>query len=491
MTSESSRASAPAITELSDDALLQAIAVQHDSQAFSQLYERYQHDAFNLALHLTGDRQQAEEAVQNGMVAVWRSASTYRPGNARSWILRVIANASLKTMRGIRRRKEMTTAEIPEKLLQAETPEREAERSELITALRRSLGRLPVLNRQLVALYFVAGYSQEEIGHELALPARTVSYKIDETIKQLRETLTKAGFAAAVPLLGSEGLREVICAGHGAPAALRARVLDSLNQAAEHSQRLAKASSTTFGAAKAAIAVTILAACVAGGWWMSQTQRQAPAQSAQRVQPLQPVVVQAPEKAFQAHWDFSKGPPQDISVIQGGWNWEKDARGDGLMNSNLPDRDIPLCVLFPQRFSAKPFLVSMDVVATRGMHLGIDCLWMREKYLPSYDYLHVLFPIKQESNRFEIYVLGSYSIHRVNGENISIYHWETPFPGDRLGMIVTHWKVKKIDMRELSLEEVTKIDVAHELEGLKAKGAERTEVQGRDLDWDKVLPAYR
>ncbi|MCW8131969.1 MAG: sigma-70 family RNA polymerase sigma factor [Planctomycetota bacterium] len=465
-----------------DDDLLKAIAQNRDSQAFSQVYERYQHEAYSLALHLTGEPGLAEEAVQNAMVGIWRSAGTYRPGQARSWILRVVANASLKTLRGLRRRKEMTTAEVPEETLHAEaTPEHEAERTELLDALRRCLNRLPAPNRRMVALYYAAGFSQEEIGAELEMPARTVSYKLEESLRKLREMLGKAGFAAAAPLLAGEGLREVICAGHGAPEGMRARIFDSLNRVAEHSQRLAPSTGGAVSAAKI-IAVTVLCTAAASGlWFAARPAAPAPASA----------VTPAPAP-LKAHWDFSKGPPADLLPFQGDWKWEQDKSGAGWMNSNQPGKDTPLCILFPQRFAPKPILVTLQVSVDKQAYLGIDGLWMNEAYLHPYCYWHAPFKVNSEKNTLEVIALGTHTIHRVNGHVLSIQQWQKPFAGERFGMIITHWKVRSIDLRELSEAEAAAYDVQKVLEALKAaKGSACTEVPGGPVSWDRIPEKYR
>ena len=57
-------------------------------------------------------------------------------------------------------------------------PEEDAERGELLGALRSMVARLSQGDRELVALYFAGGLSQEEIARELDMPQRTVSFRI-------------------------------------------------------------------------------------------------------------------------------------------------------------------------------------------------------------------------------------------------------------------------------------------------------------------------
>jgi RNA polymerase sigma-70 factor (ECF subfamily) len=66
---------------------------------FSSLYERFGDDAYGLALRLTGNRALADDAFQEAMLRVWRAAPSYRPGNARAWIFRIVARESLRARR--------------------------------------------------------------------------------------------------------------------------------------------------------------------------------------------------------------------------------------------------------------------------------------------------------------------------------------------------------------------------------------------------------
>lgn len=79
----------------SDSELIVAVA-DGDADAFSELVSRYEPPAINLALRITGNRTLAQEAVQDGLARIWQGASSYEPGNARSWILRIIAREGFR-----------------------------------------------------------------------------------------------------------------------------------------------------------------------------------------------------------------------------------------------------------------------------------------------------------------------------------------------------------------------------------------------------------
>ena len=69
---------AVSVTTPTDGDLLVRIGTG-DRRAFEQLYERYARPVFGLALRRLGDRERAEEAVQETFAAVWRAARSYQP----------------------------------------------------------------------------------------------------------------------------------------------------------------------------------------------------------------------------------------------------------------------------------------------------------------------------------------------------------------------------------------------------------------------------
>lgn len=483
MTAAPATIASTALRQADDDALLAAIARRQDGQAFSELYERHQHAAFNLALHLTGKHELAEEAVQEAMADVWRSAASYRPGKARSWVLRIVANASLKILRGKRRRKEMATAEVPEEpLFDESSPEHDAERSELLVALRECVGRLPAINRRLVALYYVAGFSQEEIGQELALPARTVSFKIEETLQQLRDSLSRAGFASGAALLGAEGLREVICSGDRAPEGLLNRVIENMQSAAEQSQRLATAGTAGFKATHAFLALAVVATAGVGYWWSAQEPVAAPQPAAVAKVPEQPSA--SPAEAFRARWDFSAGATKDIAVLQGAWNWN----AKGHME---PEGLNSICLLFPQRVPAKPMVMTIQTLANPG-RMGIDAIWIGPEQVLPYKDWHATSYMKQAENEYRVVIVDNLTLHYMNGKIMLAHEYERPYPAERLGLIVTRWMIRKIDLREMSAEEHSAFDPQRELKKLQQMKDCKLDMRpGATVPWDRVPPEFR
>jgi len=72
-----------------------------DSSALGLLYDRYSANVYALALRMLGDRQLAEELVQETFLRVWRQAATYRMvrGALVAWILSIARNLAIDELR--------------------------------------------------------------------------------------------------------------------------------------------------------------------------------------------------------------------------------------------------------------------------------------------------------------------------------------------------------------------------------------------------------
>ena len=69
-----------------------SLAGDGDAWAFAGLYDRHSRAAYSLAYRMMGDRQAAEDLVQEAFLGVWRAAGSYRAerGSVRTWILSIV-----------------------------------------------------------------------------------------------------------------------------------------------------------------------------------------------------------------------------------------------------------------------------------------------------------------------------------------------------------------------------------------------------------------
>ncbi|MEX2644791.1 MAG: sigma-70 family RNA polymerase sigma factor [Gaiellaceae bacterium] len=163
-----------------------------DRGAFETLYRRYVRSVHALALRRLGQRESAEDAVQETFAAVWRSARTYRPerGAAAPWLFSIARNATVDRLRA-----RVDLAEPPDAPDSGPGPPDRAERDWLSWRVHRALEELPETEREVLALAYWGGRSQSEIAEELGIPLGTV------------KTRTRSGLARLAAALEDEELR--------------------------------------------------------------------------------------------------------------------------------------------------------------------------------------------------------------------------------------------------------------------------------------------
>ena len=127
-----------------DDALLLRHVAAGDTDALRDLYSRYGAVLFGLALRTLGDRQLAEDCVQEVFVTAWRSAGRYDPRRASvsTWLFAIARN---KTVDALRRRSRRPAEPLPERWPDDEAPDA----AELV--VRRRPGRARRLSARRAA----------------------------------------------------------------------------------------------------------------------------------------------------------------------------------------------------------------------------------------------------------------------------------------------------------------------------------------------------
>ncbi len=190
-----------------DDSDVLARAKRGDRSAFSELVRQYQQRVFSTALHMTGNRHDADDVAQEAFIRAYRGLAKF-DGRADlfTWLYRITVNTSLNFLRSKKRVSNIaqaSAAEVnkeggrPEKLgVKERTP---GEQLEISQRYRRVLGAIcdlsPTLRITLV-LATVEGLSYREISEILEIPEGTVAWRVNEARKQLRARLENEGAEA-------------------------------------------------------------------------------------------------------------------------------------------------------------------------------------------------------------------------------------------------------------------------------------------------------
>ena len=166
-----------------------------DQQALGALYDRLAPLLNAILFRVLGDRQEAEEVLEETFWQVWSNAASYDPrrGPVDGWVISIGRNRALDRLRA-RKRHAMHTAQYTEAgRLLAEPPMSIPEdmvlRGERVRAVADALGTLPKEQRLPIELAYYEGLSQTEIADRLAQPLGTIKTRVRLGLLRLRHAL--------------------------------------------------------------------------------------------------------------------------------------------------------------------------------------------------------------------------------------------------------------------------------------------------------------
>jgi RNA polymerase sigma-70 factor (ECF subfamily) len=161
---------------LASDALLVARSADGDTAAFAVLIRRHGTYLRAFATRLTGSAADADDAVQEALIAAWnRLPELDDPSRVRAWLLSIVSRKATDRIRARKPSAELDD-QTPER--SARGPESTAIAASQLEALSAVLDSLPDGQRECWVLKQIGGYSYEEIGEELGLSATVVRGKL-------------------------------------------------------------------------------------------------------------------------------------------------------------------------------------------------------------------------------------------------------------------------------------------------------------------------
>lgn len=180
------------LAHLSDEALV-ALLVRGDESALAELYDRVGGVAYGIAYRVLRDERLAEDAVQEGFLAVWRSAAAYRAerAKARTWIVTLVHRRAVDLVRREERRRAepLDLVALQEPSDPAGSAEDEAWLAFERDRVQQALRLLPDSQREAIELSYYGGYSQSELAERLGLPLGTIKSRMFAGLARLREVL--------------------------------------------------------------------------------------------------------------------------------------------------------------------------------------------------------------------------------------------------------------------------------------------------------------
>lgn len=172
--------------------LMQRVAANQET-AVAELYDRFGSLVFRMALQAMPTRSEAEDAVQEVFVRLWRTADRYDPRKAAlvTWVMLLTRRHLVDKLRRKRARIKPTALDDTQLALggawDESTISARAERDEHFAALMRKIDTLPELQRTVVLRAYLGGQTLRQIGDELNTPLGTIKSALSRALVRLRE----------------------------------------------------------------------------------------------------------------------------------------------------------------------------------------------------------------------------------------------------------------------------------------------------------------
>jgi RNA polymerase sigma-70 factor (ECF subfamily) len=170
-----------------------------DAQAVEALFRRYQRPLFQTALRVLGNAEDAEDALQDGLLSAYRNLKRFEGRSQFStWLTRIVINAALMRRRSAKARPAVSLDETPreDELPASErfadsgpNPEQVAASTELREIISENLDELSPLLRTAFVLRDVQGYSTGEAAKKLGVTENTLKARLWRARHQLAERL--------------------------------------------------------------------------------------------------------------------------------------------------------------------------------------------------------------------------------------------------------------------------------------------------------------
>jgi RNA polymerase sigma-70 factor (ECF subfamily) len=185
----------------SDDLALVHASKRGDVAAFEELVKRYDRKLLRIAQHLTHNREDAEDVVQEAFLKAFQHLSQFQENSKFStWLIRIALNQSLMKLRKRRSTREVSIDKdfqseadnVPIDVADwAPNPEELYSAAELREILRTTLGELGPGLRVVFILRDIEGLSLEQTADALDLSLSAVKARSWRARLQLRERLSR------------------------------------------------------------------------------------------------------------------------------------------------------------------------------------------------------------------------------------------------------------------------------------------------------------
>jgi RNA polymerase sigma-70 factor (ECF subfamily) len=183
---------APTPHDLRDDLRDELLAVRcqlGERAALDELIERWHAPLWGYVRRLLDDSDMAAEVLQEVWIRVLRGLPALRqPSRLRAWLFTIARRTSMDRLRI--KYSEPPAASLDDVEVAAQE---EADGAQDIEAMQQELARMPLVEREVLALFYLEELTLEQIADVLGVPSGTVKSRLFRARRMLRQQVTGQG----------------------------------------------------------------------------------------------------------------------------------------------------------------------------------------------------------------------------------------------------------------------------------------------------------
>jgi RNA polymerase sigma-70 factor (ECF subfamily) len=159
--------------------------------AFGELIVRFQDMAYGYAYAILGDAQLAQDAAQEAFIAAYQNLAQLRePAAFPGWLRRIVLTRCIRLTRG-QRAHEQSLETAPYLSSGQPTPLMVLEDKETREQIQTAIQALPEPQRMATVLYYIDGYSQNEVAEFLEISVDAVKKRLQRARERLQERMVE------------------------------------------------------------------------------------------------------------------------------------------------------------------------------------------------------------------------------------------------------------------------------------------------------------
>jgi RNA polymerase sigma-70 factor (ECF subfamily) len=173
-----------------DDELLAIRCQLGEPAGFEDLIARWHAPLWSFVRRLVGDDDSAREIFQDVWVRVIRGIPRLRDGSKlRAWLFGIARRTLMDRLRHEYARSRTVDVDVDEIAADVSV----AEDVEHLEALERALVELPIIEREVLTLFYLQELSLNEVADALKVPVGTIKSRLFRAKRLLRQAMTERG----------------------------------------------------------------------------------------------------------------------------------------------------------------------------------------------------------------------------------------------------------------------------------------------------------